>query len=525
MVLASSQYQTKREIPAQRGKIFSQDNFPLVLNTQAFLLYANPSQLKIRAKDLQEKLKPLVEEPLVGLDLLTEKKFFWIPLAHNLNLEVKNKIEDLNLEGLGFESSERRFYPEASMSASLLGFVGFDDKGKEKGYFGLEGYYDQEVRGKAGARFFEQDGLGRPIPLSEELEEKAIAGRSLYLNLDRSLQYISEKFLKEGLKESGASEGLVVIMNPQNGAVLAMANYPSYDPALYYRYDSNLFKNPVISSVFEPGSIFKVIAMSSALDSGAVKSDDLCSKCTAPRVIGEYTINTWNEKYYPNSTLTDIIVHSDNVGMIYVIEKLGLEKFLNYYRNFGFNDITNIDLQGEISSPVKKDHEWTEIDLATASFGQGIAVTPIQMLSAISVIANGGERYQPEVVRKISENGKEILINPVKVKRVISENTARLVTEMMEQMVEKNNTQKLKPKGYRVAGKSGTAQVPIAGHYDPKKTITSFVGFAPVDNPRFAMLVTLREPKSSQWAEATAAPIWFKIASEIFRLWKIKPNS
>ncbi|MGI5826610.1 MAG: peptidoglycan D,D-transpeptidase FtsI family protein [Patescibacteria group bacterium] len=523
-ILAAAQYRTKRETSASRGKILSQDNYPLVLNTKAYLLYVNPQSLEMSPFELADKLKSFIDVEKIDFKAVSDKKYLWYPLAKQVSTETKEEIEKLKIDALGFEESEVRFYPEGSSSAQFLGFVGEDEAGKKKGYFGLEGYYDHEVRGKEGAKYYEKDALGRPISLTQVFEEKPIAGRNLVLNLDRSLQFFAEQHLKKGIEKSGAISGSVVVMDPHSGAVLAMAAYPSYDPARYFLYDEDLFRNPVISSSFEPGSIFKVVAMSAGIDSGAVRPADTCPICSGPRQIYDYSIKTWNEKYYPNSSMTDIIVHSDNVGMTYVSEKMGLNRFYDYLKKFGIGERTGIDLQGEIAPPLREKKDWREIDLATASFGQGIAVTPIQILTAVSAIANGGTLYQPQVVKKIFEDSGSITINPVVRGKPISANTAKAVTEMMVAMVENNNTRNYRPEGYRIAGKSGTAQIPVVGKYDPTKTNTSFIGFAPADNPRFSMLVTLREPKSSQWAEATAAPIWFDIAKEIFRLWEIPPS-
>jgi cell division protein FtsI (penicillin-binding protein 3) len=522
--LAAAQYHTKRETSASRGKILSQDNYPLVLNTKAYLLYVNPQSLEMSPFELADKLKSFIDVEKIDFKAVSDKKYLWYPLAKQVSTETKEEIEKLKIDALGFEESEVRFYPEGSSSAQLLGFVGEDEAGKKKGYFGLEGYYDHEIRGKEGAKYYEKDALGRPISLTQVFEEKPIAGRNLVLNLDRSLQFFAEQHLKKGIEKSGAISGSVVVMDPHSGAVLAMASHPSYDPARYFLYDEDLFRNPVISSSFEPGSIFKVVAMSAGIDSGAVRPTDTCPICSGPRQIYDYSIKTWNEKYYPNSSMTDIIVHSDNVGMTYVSEKMGLNRFYDYLKKFGIGERTGIDLQGEIAPPLREKKNWREIDLATASFGQGIAVTPIQILTAVSAIANGGTLYQPQVVKKIFEDSGSITINPVVRGKPISSNTAKAVTEMMVAMVENNNTRNYRPEGYRIAGKSGTAQIPVVGKYDPTKTNTSFIGFAPADNPRFSMLVTLREPKSSQWAEATAAPIWFDIAKEIFRLWEIPPS-
>lgn len=521
--LAAEQYFTQREIPAERGKIYSQDNFPLVLNTKAYLLYGNPQKVSFSLGELAAKLKPVVEIKEERIIPLWRQDLVWVPMVRNLSEEAKAKIEALSLDGLGFEQSDKRFYPEASLAAQLLGFVGLNSEGKDKGYFGLEGYYNHELKGKEGRRFFEQDALGRPIPLSQGSEISSIPGRDLYLNLDRSIQFFSEKYLAEGLRKTGAHSGWVVVLDPQTGAVLAMASRPTFDPARYWQADTEHYSNPIISSVFEPGSIFKVIAMASALDAGAVRPGEICTKCAGPRQIADYTIKTWNEKYYPGSNLTDIIVHSDNVGMVYVVEKLGLNRFFSYIKSFGFGQKTGIDLQGELEAPLKPKENWREIDVATASFGQGIAVSPIQMVTAVAAIANGGVLYQPQVVRQIADPERQIKISPVEKGRVISQRTAELVREMMIEMVEQNNTRQLKPRGYQVAGKSGTAQIPAEGRYSTDRTIASFVGFAPAHQPQFVMLVTLKEPKSSVWAEATAAPVWFNIAREIFRLRNIEP--
>jgi len=360
--------------------------------------------------------------------------------------------------------------------------------------------------------------------LSEESAEKPIPGRSLVLNLDRPLQFLAEKRLQEGIKKYSASSGLVVIMDPKTGGILSMASFPTYDQSAYYLYDSELYRNPVISSSFEPGSIFKVFVMAAGIDSGKIKVDDICDACGGPKKIGEYTIKTWNEKYYPNSSMTDVIIHSDNVGMVYAGQKLGFEKLYDYLKNFGFGQRTGIDLQGEITPELRNRNDWREIDLATASFGQGIAATPIQILAAVSAIANKGELYQPQVVNKIFEDPHVVEIKPIKKGRPISAKTAGIITEMMIQAVEKGEAKWARPQGWRIAGKTGTAQIPIAGHYDPEKTVASFIGFAPADNPDFVMLVALREPKTSPWGSETAAPLWFEIAKDIFKLWRIPPG-
>lgn len=521
--LAQNQYLGFREIPASRGKIITSDQYPLVLNQLSYNLYANPNIIKNKPEELVEKLNTITGKKIQNWHLLGKKGLYWVPLLNDIDETVKNNIEVLNIEGFDFEEKNNRFYPEASMAAQIVGFVGTNDKGQEKGYFGIEGYYDKELRGKSGIRYYDRDALGRPIVEGKNFEEKAISGRNLKLNLNRLLQYLVEKDLEKGIIETGAISGWAIVANLQDGAILAASSFPAFSPQNYNNYDSNLYQNPLISSVFEPGSIFKTVTMACAIENKAVNFDEKCTRCDGPRNILDYQIKTWNDKYFPNSSMTDIIVHSDNVGMVYVIEKLGEKRFLDCLGSFGFSQLTGIDLQGEISAEIKPLKEWSRIDLATASFGQGLAVTPIQILSAISTIANKGERYRPFVVQNISDEGKEIPVKPQKKNQAISPRTAELVKEMMVQAVEKNNVRKLAPAGFKIAGKSGTAQVPVKGGYDPSKTIASFIGFFPVEKPKFAILVTLKEPKSSPWAESTAAPIWFKIVKNIIRLWKIKP--
>jgi cell division protein FtsI/penicillin-binding protein 2 len=313
-------------------------------------------------------------------------------------------------------------------------------------------------------------------------------------------------------------------MEPKTGAILGMASLPNYDPAKFFAYDKTIYPNPAVALAYEPGSTFKVLVMSAALNEDIVKPETRCDKCDGPRVISDYTIKTWNEKYFPNSTMTEVIQHSDNIGMVFVGEKLGIGKMYSYLQKFGLGQLTGIDLEDEASPKLRPKNEWKLIDLATASFGQGVALTPIQMLRAVAVIANGGKLVKPFLVKEvISEQGKTE-IQPKIGDEVLKPSTTSVMTEMMVNAVDNGESKWAKPKGYRIAGKTGTAQIPVAGHYDQEKTIASFVGFAPADNPQFVMLVTLREPTSSPWGAETAAPLWFDIAKELFTYYGIQPD-
>lgn len=522
LILAENQYGGYRKIPAPRGKIYSNDNYPLVTNQASYDLYVNPKEINKKPEELVEELSSATLESNINWEMLNSKNLYWLPLMKNLNEKNKQQIEDMGMEGINFEEKFRRFYPEASMAGKLLGFVGEDENEGEKGYFGLEGYYNNELKSEPGYIIYEKDALGNLVYDEKIQEEKPIPGRNLKTNINRLLQFLIEKELKKAIRQTGAVEGWVLVVDAKDSKVISAATWPLYSPGNYFEYQTEIFRDPIVSSVFEPGSIFKVITMACAIEEKVIKPDNICTKCGGPRTISDYQIKTWNEKYYPDSTMTDIIVHSDNVGMVFVVEKLGAQKFLDCVKKFGFGSQTGIDLQGEVSGSIKTIKEMSAVDLATASFGQGIAVSPIQMLTALGAIANKGKISQPKVVESIIEGDKEIQIKAKDKKKVISADTAKEITRMMILSVEKGNVNKLAGFKFPVAGKSGTAQIPIEGHYDPDKTIASYIGFFPADDPLFLMLVTLKEPKSSIWAEGTAAPLWFNIAHLISRNWQLE---
>lgn len=537
--MAREQHVVKLEVPASRGEIFSSDHFPLVSNQAAYLLYANLPQLSQTTSEISPKLASIFFEeqketsPAAEIDQeslegkifqqLDQEGLVWVALKHHLKEETKEEIEALQIKGLGFEEESLRSYPESSLSAHLLGFTGADYHGHPKGYFGLEGYYDLELKGQAGLLFQERDVSGQPILVGDFYERPPQKGRDLILSLDRAIQFMVEEKLKKGLDKYGAISGSVIILKP-DGAVLAMASLPSYEPSHYYDYQKENFVNPVVAASFEPGSVLKPVIMAAALNEGAVKPDTRCDRCSGPRQIGSHVIRTWDDRYYPNCTATEIIEHSDNVGMVFVAEELSQAKLVEYLKKFGLGSLTEIDLQEEATPELRPDDEWKEIDTATTAFGQGIAVTPIQLVRAMAAIANGGQLVKPYVVAKVAEGDKEMEVKPQIVRRVVSQETAEKVKAMMVNAVEKGEAKWTKLKGFKIAGKTGTAQIPVAGHYDEEKTIASFAGFAPADEPKFVMLVTLREPQSSPWAAETAAPLWFNIAKDLLYYFKITPH-
>ncbi len=532
---AQNQYQSEYTINAPRGEIFANDGTWLTASGDAWLVFATLPDLKESGKAIAEKLAPFFVDDqedhsaqlteIDRLESLLSRDGVWIALKRKVNTQTKEQIDSLGIEGIGFEKEEQRVYPEASAAAQLLGFVGKDDDGNDKGYFGLEGYYDVVLSGKVGFKVREKDASGAPILIGATREVSAVEGVSLVTHIDKFIQLTLEKKLKLGIERYGASGGVAIVMNPKNGAVLGMSSYPSYDPNTYWKFGDEFFNNPVISSSFEPGSIFKVIVMASALDARVVEPDTPCDICNGPAKVDKYYIETWNQVYYPNSTMTDVIVHSDNVGMVFVGNKLGSDKLYAYLKAFGFGAPTGIDLQGEADPQIREKEAWSSVDLATASFGQGVAVTPIQMITSVATIANKGIKVSPQVVDKFSGKGWEDDIAPIVGNRVISEKASAQITSMMAEAAKNGEAKWTYARGFKVAGKTGTAQIPIQGHYDEEKTLASFVGFAPYDDPSFVMLVTLREPTSSPWASETAAPLWYDIAKDFFVYYGIQPEN
>jgi len=542
--LSLSQRETFIEIPATRGQILANDNFPLVTNRDAFLLYANLEKLEKDSKEiakelasilideikeasdgakLEEKRKKLLKKKEEKLSDQLSQDLVWVALEHKISEEQKSQIDKLNIKGLGFELEQERFYPEASMAAHLLGFVGKNSAGKDIGYFGVEGYYELELAGRGGILKEERDATKKPILIGSFLNQEKRDGRNLVLHIDRAIQFAVEESLKKAIEKYEAKKGSVVVLNPQNGAVLAMASHPPYIPDEFEEYEEIIFKNPIIADLYEPGSTFKVLTMAAAIEEDLVTPETRCDICNGPFKIDKYEIKTWNDKYHPDSTMTEVLQHSDNIGMVFVGNKLGIEKFVDFLKKFGIDKKTGIDLQEEMT-PSIRDY-WSEVDLATAAFGQGISITPIQMAAAVAAIANEGRLMQPQLVKKIFNREREVNLKPKEIGRPISKETAKTLTEMMVSAVEYGEAKWAKPEGYKIAGKTGTAQVAIAGHYDEKKTIASFVGFAPADNPRFLILTKLDNPGSSPWASETAAPLFFNIAKKLFLYFGIPPTS
>lgn len=495
---------------------------PLALNQNSYLLYLEPKKITDKLK-LVKFLSEKLEMPEASIEAKINPDKDWISVTSQIDEEKKKEIENLKIDGVGFQTQMRRFYPEASLSAHLLGFVGKDESGDDVGYFGLEGFYNQDLSGLPGLLDSERDLFGRPIFIGVQNKVNPENGRDLVLTIDKTIQEIAKKRLHDGIERYKAKQGCVIVAEPYSMAILSLVCLPDYDLDKYYQFTEEYFRNPVVSEVYEPGSIFKPLITAAALEEKKIKPTDFYQE-DGPVTIGEYQIKTWNNKYEGKITMTRILEKSSNVGMVYIGEKLGRDKIYQYLEKYGFGKTTSIDIQGEISSFLKPKSEWYPIDFSTVTFGQGIALTPIQMVRAFASLVNGGSLMKPYVVDRLISQKKEIKIKPKIEKKVISKTTSEIIKKMLVSTVENAEAKWDRPKDIKIGGKTGTAQVPIQGHYDPSKTNASFIGFAPADNPKFITMVMLKEPETSPWGSETAAPIFFEIAKDLIVYYGITPE-
>ena len=517
-----SPYLKTNKLYSVRGRIYDKNNHPLVLNQNGYTLYLEPKKITDKDK-LINLLSDSLEISEASISAKIDMSKYWVAITGGLTQEQKDKIDKLNLKGVGFDYQTKRFYPEASLSAHLLGFLGKNDQSEDVGYLGLEGFYNRDLRGLPGFVETERDIIGRPILIGVQQRVEPENGRDLILTIDKTVQEISKKKLLTGLDLYKAKKGCVITADPKTMAILSLVCLPDYDLEKYYLFSEDYYKNSAISDLFEPGSIFKPLIMAAALEEKKIKPNDIYNE-TGQIAVGEYNIKTWNDKYEGKISMTRILEKSSNVGMVYVGEKLGNKKIYDYLGKYGFSQNTGIDIEGEASGYLKPQANWYPIDYATVTFGQGIAITPIQMIRAFASIINGGYLMRPYLVQKIVSGNKVTEIKPKIERKIISTLTSEIIKKMLVSTVENAEAKWDRPKGYEIGGKTGTAQVPIKGHYDPTKTIASFIGFAPANDPKFLTFIVLYEPKTSPWGSETAAPLFFEIAKQLIVYYNISPT-
>ncbi len=542
---ANDQYQRTLTQQGKRGQILTSDRHLLVGNATEYCLVAYPHLLTEEPAKISQLINPIIindyekyqeatesakKEELAEYlrdsikQRLEKKEAKWVSLLPNLTEETKNKIKELDLTGLDFEDTSVRFYPEASMAAHLTGFIAKDDRGQDTGYFGVEGGLNKELSGKKRKITLTTDAFGLSLLGQKNPSSSSNQGRDIVLTIRRDIQSLIETELKKGMERYGAKAGEVLIVQPQTGKILALAAEPKYDQKKYYKYDSSLYKNPLLINLFEPGSIMKTLTVAAGIDAGAITPETECSRCAGPVTIGKYTIRTWNNEYNPQINMRDALAKSDNTAMIFIAEELESDILKKYLQSFGISEKLGVDLHGDNYTPFPE--KWGPVELATRSFGQGISTTSLQMAKAVSTIANNGQLMQTQIVESvINPDGEEIVVKPKKIRQVISDKTSQQVTQMMVHAAQSGEAQWTYSKTHTVAAKTGTSQIPAEdGGYKEDATIASFIGFSPPENPQFLMLVKLIEPQSSPWAAETAAPLWYKIAEKLFLSLNIPPD-
>lgn len=520
--IAAKQQVGQKEIIPERGSIITEENEPLATDILTYSVNVIPKNIpdKRAFADLLA--------PAIGMDAETlfstinNNKLYLPPLLRGLTEEAAERLASLKLPGLFLKAEPKRFYPEGSFAAHLLGFVNAEGKGQ----YGLEGYYDDLLSGLRGAVSYERNARRQPIGL-QELLAPARDGTSIVTSINRNLQFIVEQHLSDGVREFSADGGSVVVMDVSTGAIMAMASYPAFDPNNFFQVGSatQIFLNPVTQSTWEPGSVIKPLVMAAAINENRV-APDTTETFSNSVVVDGWTINTAQNKTFGRETMTQVLENSDNVAMVWVAEKLGKEKFYEYLVNFGFDAKTGVDLMGEAETQILPLREWRNINRATISFGQGIAITPLQLVTAYAALANGGKLMWPHVVTAfVAPNGEVRRVEPRAVRAILSKETTDKITAMLVSVVENGHGKRAKVPGYRVAGKTGTAQVPSPeGGYSKDKHVGSFCGYAPAERPFFAMCVKLDAPKNVNWAEASAAPVFGRIASWILANYNIPPD-
>jgi cell division protein FtsI (penicillin-binding protein 3) len=510
--LAEKQHQKTVALTPGRGTIYDRTNAPLAVSIEMDSCYAEPRNIE-NISGTVAKLAPLVGMPRKELarKLTGSKGFVW--LVRRISPDQARKIRALEIDGIGFVKETKRFYPNSEMAGAVIGFTGLDPEGLE----GIELKYDATILGSSGFLVTERDALGRDIAMKGTLVKEASKGHNVTLTLDKNIQYIAEKELAAAVESSRAKGGIALVMEPQTGRVLAMANYPSFNPNSYFKYSPALLRNKCISDSFEPGSTFKVFLIAAALEEKVVSPGDGFNCEGGSYSIGGRTIH--DTHHYGRLSVAEVLKYSSNIGAAKIGSRLGQERLHSYLRGFGFGARSGIDLPGEACGYLRDRSQWFAVDLATISFGQGVSASALQLAAAFSTVANGGTLMKPYLVERISdENGNTIQqFSPQPRQQVISPETARTVARMMEGVITEGGTgMNAAVEGYRVAGKTGTAQKvdPITRSYSVDKRTASFIGFIPADNPRLTILVVIDEPKTSPYGGVVAAPAFKAIAQQ-----------
>lgn len=524
--LAAGEQEIYAKLFPKRGTISLQDSrtreaYPVAMNRDYFIVFADTRAIKddqtaeLAANKLSELFHYPDDKKLTLYQQLNKRTDAYRMIEQKVDESVVASIKSLALPGIQFVRKSYRYYPEANLAAGVVGFVGKDTNGQEIGRYGIEGYWQETLAGTGGFFFGSKTATGHWLPLAGEILQPAEDGANLLLTIDRTLQYVACEKLRAKLSEYGATSASLIVMEPQTGAILVMCSLPDFNPNTYNRVSSpGDFNNSNIFTPYEPGSVFKPITMAAALATGAVTPETTYLDTGARPGVCKTPIKNAGDKAYGLQPLVGILENSINTGMVYVVEKLGKKNFLDYVQAFGFGVKEGIPLDtevgGNIDSLKKNPDRNFDCFSATGAFGQGLTVTPLQMITAFSAIVNGGLLMKPYLVDEITyPDGHVARTKPTVIRRVIDARSAALTRAMLIAVVDKGQARHARVPGYYVAGKTGTAQIPGLGGYT-EETNHTFVGFAPADNPKFVMLIKFEKP-ARKYADSTAAPLFAEL--------------
>ncbi len=532
--LAANAHDVLEQLVPVRGDILIKDpdgtSYPVATNKDTFQVFAEQRNVKEKERTA-DLLAPML---VIDRDELFKKlqgDGLYAPLARGVSEDLVDQMRDLfkteKLAGIHMNREPARTYPEMAMGGHVLGFVGADKDGALRGRYGIEGYWNKELSGAAGELSAEKDVGGRWIPVADRTLNPAQDGADVVLTIDRTIQFFACERLKAAVANHQADGGSVVILDPKTGAVLAMCGAPDFDPNTYQKTaDISVFNNPAIFGQYEPGSVMKVITMAAGIDRGVV-GPKTTYEDTGEFKVGPYTIRNSDGKAHGIQTMTQVLDESLNTGAIFVQRAVGSDALRDYFEKFGFGATTGIELAAESPGDLSLLKKKSDIYFATASYGQGMSATPLQLASAYGAIANGGVLMQPQIVSDVrwSDTHHETH-DPKQVRQVISARTATLLGGMLVSVVENGHGKKAGVPGYWIAGKTGTAQVPRddGPGYKADVTIGTFAGFGPVEDPKFVMVVRVDHPRDVQYAESSAAPTFGEIAKFLLQYYHVQPT-
>jgi len=521
MRLGERQHLKEWIVLPKRGAVYDRGNEPLALSLESQSVYVRPHRLQHPAAASLTLAGILKMKPAdVARKLSAQKPFVW--LKRQISPVEAEQIQALRMDGIGMYIEPTRYYPQGELAGQLLGFVNRDSEGLE----GIELKYNDYIRGAAGSAVSERDALGRRV-LVEGVEGLRVPpGSDVHLTIDAPIQHLAEKELEGAIQKYRAKAGVAIVVDPATGEVLALANYPAFDPNKATQQSADQRRNRAVTDSFEPGSTFKTILAAAALEEGVVGKDDLFY-CEMGKYLyaGRVIHDTHPHGWLPFAKILQV---SSNIGFTKVADKLKKDRYFRYISKFGFGQVTGLDVPGEVPGLLRKPETWAGIDLATHAFGQGLSTTPMQMVMAYAAIANGGILMRPYVTRKVVSPQGEVLVEnqPQIVRRVISEKTAKLLSSMLRDVTNEGGTgTEAKIDGFEVAGKTGTAQKAERGSYSAKKRVSSFVGFVPADNPRLVSLVLVDEPEGNVYGGIVAAPVFRNIAQGALRQLAVAPRN